>query len=786
MGMPQRFGERRDAIEAWRRFIAAEGHILRRRPHLLFQQAFNSPAATPQSTAARTLSTAEDRPWIEWLNRPDRGPAWRLSLGDDLVAKTACAFSPDGTCIVSDSRDGLQEWDAETGRQRHVFRGHSDTVYGCWYSHDGSRILSAGRTRDPLKPDDELRVWDRKSGAEIAVYGVRAYAVRCMPDGELVLGKSGDSPLRLWRLSPFKHFRTLTPPGDASVVGDISHDGRLVAAADGLELRIWSTESGLLLAEHVIIVPQLSELRIPARVCQFSPDSSLIALVASRYDREAVVLDTQTGREVLRVGRHEHRFEVTAVCFDPGGSRLATASWDRTVVIWDLRSGRVLQRLRGHAFAVQDCCFSADGHLVASASGDGSLKVWPVGGDGEADADGGNAALACAAAPDGGSVAVITAEPAGLALFHADAKLQEETATLHGESRRSVAFSPDGSRLATASTGSDALLISCMDAGDVRRLVGLKSQVRACAVSPDGRWILGGSSWPDPLIVWDGETACPVKTLSGVRAPLLACAIAPDNSLAAACWEYGPPNLQLWDFTGRRSAPPLAGHASDVYACAFSPDGTTLVSGSYGEIKIWDLRTGDQIRRFATAIGLDVRSIFSRDGRCLLVAEGQVLRVLSVSDGREVARFESDSSYVHALSSSTTMRVYMAGAEGLFRLGLRNLDLGPAIVTPTFLYVYEQHACTPTPVVRCGWCGGLFETPRLVVDAVSAIGRQAAPDVEFPLALDLPPEAWDDSRLQSSCPECQLRLAFNPFFCRAPAAWQSNAPSWGLPPRIVA
>lgn len=118
------------------------------------------------------------------------------------------------------------------------------------------------------------------------------------------------------------------------------------------------------------------------------------------------------------------------------------------------------------------------------------------------------------------------------------------------------------------------------------------------------------------------------------------------------------------------------------------------------------------------------------------------------------------------------MRVYMGGAEGLFSLGLRNLDLGPAIVTPTFLYEYEQHAWTTVPMVRCGWCGGLFETPRLIVDAVSAIGTQAAPGVECPLALDLPPEAWRDPRLQSNCPGCGLGLAFNPFFCRTPPAWQ--------------
>src|SRR6185437_14087353 len=71
-----------------------------------------------------------------------------------------------------------------------------------------------------------------------------------------------------------------------------------------------------------------------------------------------------------------HRAAVYAVAFRPDGERMATASFDHTIKVWDVHAGRVVRTFTGHQDKVLALAYSADGKQLASAGLDGTVRLW--------------------------------------------------------------------------------------------------------------------------------------------------------------------------------------------------------------------------------------------------------------------------------------------------------------------------------------------------------------------------------------------------------------------------
>ena len=80
-------------------------------------------------------------------------------------------------------------------------------------------------------------------------------------------------------------------------------------------------------------------------------------------------------RDTLNGG---HSDAVLSVAFSPDGKTLASGSWDKTIKLWDVKTGKELATLNGHTETVMFVAFSPDGKTLASASWDKTIKLWDV------------------------------------------------------------------------------------------------------------------------------------------------------------------------------------------------------------------------------------------------------------------------------------------------------------------------------------------------------------------------------------------------------------------------
>ena len=315
---------------------------------------------------------------------------------------------------------------------------------------------------------------------------------------------------------------------------------------------------------------------------QFSPDSTQLAVASSIG---IWIYDTRTGEELnLLTG---HRGSVSSIAYSPNGHLLASGGRDDTVQLWDAKRSMPLKTLRIYAFqpsGVYSVAFQNDGHLLASGG--------------------------CTNAIFEG--VQMTGEEHGAFLWKAEIDLSETmhglrtvTSDVHTETLRhkgfsnSVAFSSDGSRLATGSEDGTVRLWDTKNSELLKTLnmpepiLPHTKTVKSLAFCSDGRILASGGA--GRMRLWDVERGKLLKPQSWGFFNFLggpySARFSPDGCILAMSSDLN--NISLWDITTDKHLKTLL-HTdmpnANVTSFAFSPDGRTLASGSQdGTVLLWDV-----------------------------------------------------------------------------------------------------------------------------------------------------------------------------------------------------
>jgi eukaryotic-like serine/threonine-protein kinase len=481
------------------------------------------------------------------------------------------AFSPDGAWLATGDQRHVRIWDLASTKALHTLDGHGGApIFRVKFSPDGTRLASVDTMGTVI-------LWDAVQGRSLHVFKGQAEGyltdLAFSPDGRWLAGSQREREVTLWEVANGQKAATLVlpevrEPRPGTLCIGFSPDGRQLATTLG-------SVTGIFLFD----VPggnMIRHLRPPDRIVNsvtclvFSPDGRWLAVPHGRSLR---LWDVHRGE--VHATLQGHNDNIRSAAFSPDGSRLATASWDRTVKVWDVASQQ-LQRSFTHPHGVYGVTFSPDGLWLASGESDGSVRLW---------------------------------DPAADAEF----VLQQFFGNF--------TFSPDGTQVASYDASSEVKLYDTTT-GQVQQVFAHASNQRVTAVvfSPDGTW-LATASKDRTVKIWPRKGGPAWRTLEGHAGEVGGLALSPNGRVLASASEDG--TVKLWEAATGKELFTLRGHRGQVNAVAFRPDGVELATGDdHGTVKLWEAATGTETASLHSHDGMVPEVRYSPDGRLLAVRGG--------------------------------------------------------------------------------------------------------------------------------------------------------------------
>ncbi len=342
-----------------------------------------------------------------------------------------------------------------------------------------------------------------------------------------------------------------SPNGEFIAIGTLSGEIRVWATTDQTLVALWQGHEDAIWS------------------VAFSPDSEMLA--SGSGDQSVRLWAVRTGQ--LRHTLRDHTKGVGAVAFSPDGKVVASGSTDRTICLWDVQQGSLWHRLDRTGW-VTTLAFSPESwngrYLLASAGEDRVVQLW---------------ALATAAASNG----VPDTTPGTSTAQLADKADLIRTLEGHAGWIRSVAFSSDGTMLASGSYDQTVRVWEVATGEQRQLLAGHTNAVLTVAFAPDGQ-LVAGAGRDQTVRLWQVQTGQLFRTFLGHTDWVRGVAFHPDGStLTSGAFDQ---KLCFWSITTGQLEQTTQGYSNPIMSIDYSPDGNTLVNSGAEHVHLWHGATG--------------------------------------------------------------------------------------------------------------------------------------------------------------------------------------------------
>ena len=317
----------------------------------------------------------------------------------------------------------------------------------------------------------------------------------------------------------------------------------------------------------------LPDVTVPILLRRWAPETA--------YNSKPALLRTLEG----------HCAPVRSVCVTLDGRQAVSVSWDNTLRMWDLESGRCLRTLAGHSDGIGSVSITPDGAYAVSGSSDHTLRVWDLrGGRCVRTLLGHNEGVASVTITPDGNRAVSGSWDSTLRVWDLESGHCIGTLEGHSGAVLGVSVTPDGRRAASASADETVRVWDLESRACLHVLEGHSRPVTSVCMTPDGRCVVSGSTDGSLRIAEFEKRQC-IRSLTGAGGRIASVSMTPDRRLVVSVTETR--TLVVWDVNSGQRLRIIKVHTDDVTSVSVTADGRRAVSASKDKtVRVWDLETG--------------------------------------------------------------------------------------------------------------------------------------------------------------------------------------------------